>query len=188
MAMTKGGSVPNAGDSGYPAPTPHAAAVSHQVYEAPTSGAGVGAGEPGTDTNAGAKAGAALNRMTGQDDEVRDGNHSLGGGTAHAIEQPVMGDDSEAVYGAEHDQKGGNTGAAPLNYGGGTPKALDEMAGLQPGSGYGNVNEPVASPDKGLDPGATGYGSATGTGNQSEGPSRRIVKGEAKTDGGWQSL
>jgi hypothetical protein len=186
--MTKGGSVPNAGDSGYPAPTPHAAAVSHQVYEAPTSGAGVGAGEPGTDVSASAKAGQALNKMTGQDTSVRDGNHSLGGGTAKAIEQPVMGDDSEVVFGAEHDQKGGNTGDAALNYGGGTPKALDQMMGLQPGTGYGNVNAPVASPDKGLDPGATGYGSATGTGNQSEGPSRNIIKGEAKTDGGWQNL
>jgi len=41
MAMTKSGSipVPNAGtsDANYPAPTPHAASVSHQVYEAPTA-------------------------------------------------------------------------------------------------------------------------------------------------------
>lgn len=39
MAMTTGGSVPNAGtpDANYPAPTPHAAKVAQQIYEAQTN-------------------------------------------------------------------------------------------------------------------------------------------------------
>jgi hypothetical protein len=172
MAMTKGGSVPNAGSPGadYPAPTPHAAVVAHQVYEAPTSGAGIGAGVDGADT---------IDAMTGSNPAMD--NQRLGGGSAKAIEQPVMGDDSETVFGAEYEP------ASP-SFGGGTVKALEEMEGLQPGTGYGSVTEPVAKSEVGLSPGATGYGSATGTGNQPAGIDRRVVGGEAKTDGGWKSL
>ena len=184
MAMTKGGSVPNAGtsDAGYTAPTPHAAVVAHQTYEAPTTGAGIGAGAggAGTDMNPSANAGSAIDKMIGDGAEMSANNDRMGGGMDRTAEQPCMGDDSNVVFGAEYQPNAG--------LGGGTPKALDEMAGLQPGTGYGNVNEPVASPDKGLDPGATGYGSATGTGNQGKGPDRRIMGGETKTDGGWQSL
>ena len=46
MAMTKGGSVPNAGDGsvpgGYGAPTPHQAVIQQAPYQAPTSGDATG--------------------------------------------------------------------------------------------------------------------------------------------------
>lgn len=187
MAMTKGGSVPNAGTPGvgYPAPTPHAAVVAHQVYEAPTSGAGVGAGVDGanTDGDQGGRAGRAIDAMnTGIDPAAK--NAQLGGGTSKAIEQPVMGDDSDIVYGSEYQP-------VSAGFGGGTDKALDEMEQLQPGTGFGDVVKLVATPDKGLDPNATGYGSASGTGNQPAGYDRRVVGGDGGTsaaNGGWKSV
>ena len=186
MAMTSKGSVPNAGTAGYPAPTPHAAVVAHQVYEAPTSGAGVGAGVDGADTSGGdqtGRAGRAIDAMNaGMDSSAK--NQQLGGGTAHAIEQPGMGSDSDPVFGSQYSDGQGGAG-----FGGGSPKALDELAQLQPGSGYGTVPTPAASPDKGLNPGATGYGSASGTGNQTAGYDRRVKGGDGGvTDGGWKSV
>lgn len=65
MAMTKSGSVPNAGGDavpgGYPAPTPHAAKAAQTPYEAPTS---VPSDGPGTASTGGFDAISGLGEAT----------------------------------------------------------------------------------------------------------------------------